>query len=136
MCFIFFTQHRFAFNLSCLSNLSLTYSSFIQIKDEDGVHFNCVALFFIFRRYRNQVINIGATSCELTTLMKNMASFNTSSASLNKFILHIMRGSSYEPRNNKLRKETQRRVQHFRVQGPYIKSKWSHIPITFSQEVL
>jgi hypothetical protein len=27
-------------------------------------------------------------------------------------------------------------VQHVRVQGPFIKSKWSHIPITFSQEDL
>jgi hypothetical protein len=25
-------------------------------------------------------------------------------------------------------------VQHVGVQGPFIKSKWSHIPITFSQE--
>jgi hypothetical protein len=30
--------------------------------------------------------------------------------------------------------EAQRRVQHVGVQGPFIKSKWSHIPITFSQE--
>jgi hypothetical protein len=27
-------------------------------------------------------------------------------------------------------------VQHVRIQGPFIKSKWSHIPITFSQEDL
>jgi hypothetical protein len=27
-------------------------------------------------------------------------------------------------------------VQHVVVQGPFIKSKWSHIPITFSQEDL
>jgi hypothetical protein len=27
-------------------------------------------------------------------------------------------------------------VQHVGVQGPFIKSKWSHIPITFSQEAL
>jgi hypothetical protein len=27
-------------------------------------------------------------------------------------------------------------VQHVGVQGPFIKSKWSHIPITFSQEDL
>jgi hypothetical protein len=25
-------------------------------------------------------------------------------------------------------------VEHVTVQGPYIKSKWSHVPITFSQE--
>jgi hypothetical protein len=34
------------------------------------------------------------------------------------------------------KKEAQRRVQHVGVQGPFIKSKWSHIPITFSQEDL
>jgi hypothetical protein len=33
-------------------------------------------------------------------------------------------------------KEVQRRVQHVGVQGSSIKSKWSHIPITFSQEDL
>jgi hypothetical protein len=33
-------------------------------------------------------------------------------------------------------KEAQRRVQHVGVQGSFIKSKWSHIPITFSQEDL
>jgi hypothetical protein len=37
---------------------------------------------------------------------------------------------------NKKKKEAQRRVQHVGVQGPFIKSKWSHIPITFSQEDL
>jgi hypothetical protein len=31
---------------------------------------------------------------------------------------------------------SERRVQHVGVQGPFIKSKWSHIPITFSQEDL
>jgi hypothetical protein len=36
----------------------------------------------------------------------------------------------------KQKKEAQRRVQHVGVQGPFIKSKWSHIPITFSQEDL
>jgi hypothetical protein len=34
------------------------------------------------------------------------------------------------------KKEAQRRVQHVGVQGPFIKSKWSHVPITFSQEDL
>jgi hypothetical protein len=33
-------------------------------------------------------------------------------------------------------KEAHRRVHHVGVQGPFIKSKWSHIPITFSQEDL
>jgi hypothetical protein len=27
-------------------------------------------------------------------------------------------------------------VQHVGVQGPFVRSKWSHIPITFSQEDL
>jgi hypothetical protein len=34
------------------------------------------------------------------------------------------------------RRKKQRRVQHVRVQGHFIKSKWSHILITFSQEDL
>jgi hypothetical protein len=29
---------------------------------------------------------------------------------------------------------SQRRVQHVGVQGPFVRSKWSHILITFSQE--
>jgi hypothetical protein len=36
----------------------------------------------------------------------------------------------------KQKKEAQRRVQHIGVQGPFIKSKWSHVPITFSKEDL
>jgi hypothetical protein len=53
-----------------------------------------------------------------------------------KLVLLITGGSSFEPANKKQKKEAQRRVQHVRVQGPYIKSKWSHVPITFSQEDL
>jgi hypothetical protein len=55
--------------------------------------------------------------------------------SATKLVLPIMGGSSSEPANKK-QKEAQRRVQHVGVQGPFIKSKWSHIPITFSQEDL
>jgi hypothetical protein len=51
-------------------------------------------------------------------------------------MLPIIGGSSFEPANKKQKKEAQRRVQHVGVQGPYIKSKWSHVPITFSQEDL
>jgi hypothetical protein len=51
-------------------------------------------------------------------------------------VLPIIGGSSSEPANKKQKKEAQRRVQHVGVQGPFIKSKWSHIPITFSQEDL
>jgi hypothetical protein len=51
-------------------------------------------------------------------------------------VLPITGGSGSEPANKKQKKEAQRRVQHVGVQGPFIKSKWSHIPITFSQEDL
>jgi hypothetical protein len=47
-------------------------------------------------------------------------------------VLPITGGSSSEPANKKQKKEAQRRVHHVGVQGPFIKSKWSHIPITFS----
>jgi hypothetical protein len=53
-----------------------------------------------------------------------------------KLVLPITGGSSSEPANKKQKKEAQRRVQHVGVQGPFIKSKLSHIPITFSQENL
>jgi hypothetical protein len=67
-----------------------------------------------------------------------MASFsNQAEASLaTKLVLPITDGLGSEPANKKQKKEAQRRVQHVRVQGPFIKSKWSHIPITFSQEDL
>jgi hypothetical protein len=51
-------------------------------------------------------------------------------------VLLITGGSGSEPTNKKQKKEAQRRGQHVGVQGPFIKSKWSHIPITFSQEDL
>jgi hypothetical protein len=56
--------------------------------------------------------------------------------SATKLVLPITGGSSSEPANKRQKKEAQRRVQHVGVQGPFIKSKWSHIPITFSQEDL
>jgi hypothetical protein len=56
--------------------------------------------------------------------------------SATKLVLPIMGGSSSEAANKKQKKEAQRRVQHVGVQGPFIKSKWSHVPITFSQEDL
>jgi hypothetical protein len=57
-------------------------------------------------------------------------------ASAMKLVLPITGCSCSEPVNKKQKKEAQRRVQHVGVQGPFIKSKWSHIPITFSQEDL
>jgi hypothetical protein len=68
--------------------------------------------------------------------MKNMISFNTLSPILKKIILPITGGSSVEPTNKRQKKEAHQRVHHVGVQGPYIESRWSHIPITFSQEYL
>jgi hypothetical protein len=67
-----------------------------------------------------------------------MASFNNQAkiASATKLVLPIIGSSCSEPANKKQKKEAQRRVQHVGVQGPFIKSRWSHIPITFSQEDL
>jgi hypothetical protein len=64
-----------------------------------------------------------------------MASFNNQAevSSAMKLVLPITGGSGSEPANKKQKKEAQRRVQHVGVQGPFIKSKWSHILITFSQ---
>jgi hypothetical protein len=67
-----------------------------------------------------------------------MASFNNEAEVdlATKIVLPITGGSCSEPANKKQKKEAQRRVQHVGVQGPFVKSKWSHIPITFSQEDL
>jgi hypothetical protein len=69
-------------------------------------------------------------------LSELMASFKAGVASAPKLELPITGGSCSEPANKKQKKEAQRRVQHVGVQGPFIKSRWSHIPITFSQEDL
>jgi hypothetical protein len=67
-----------------------------------------------------------------------MASFSNQvvAPSATKLVLPITCGSSAEPANKKQKKEAQRRVQHVGVQGPFVRSKWSHIPITFSREDL
>jgi hypothetical protein len=67
-----------------------------------------------------------------------MASYNDQAVapSVTKLVLPIIGTSSSEPATKKQKKEAQRRVQHVGVQGPFIRSKWSHIPITFSQEDL
>jgi hypothetical protein len=56
--------------------------------------------------------------------------------SVMKLVLPIAGSSTSEPDNKRQKKESQRRVQHVGVQGPFISSKWSYIPITFSQEDL
>jgi hypothetical protein len=53
-----------------------------------------------------------------------------------KLVFPITGGPSTEPANKKQKKEAPRRVQHVGVQEPFIKSKWSHESITFSQEDL
>jgi hypothetical protein len=63
-------------------------------------------------------------------------SHQAASPSATKLVLPITGDSSFEPANKKQKKEAQRRVQHVGVQRPYINSKWSHVPITFSQEDL
>jgi hypothetical protein len=80
---------------------------------------------------------LAPTSGELTSTIELMASSNiqAEAASATKLVLPITGGSCSEPANKK-QKQAQRRVQHVRVQGPFIKSKWFHIPITFSQEDL
>jgi hypothetical protein len=81
---------------------------------------------------------LAPTSGELTSTIELMASFNNEvvAPSVTKLVLPITGGSSSEPTNKKQKKEAQRRVQHVGVQGPFVRSKWSHIPITFSQEDL
>jgi hypothetical protein len=81
---------------------------------------------------------LAPTSGELTSTAVTMASYNNKAVtpSATKLVLPITGGSSSEPASKKQRKEAQRRVQHVGVQGPFIRSKWSHIPITFSQEDL
>jgi hypothetical protein len=81
---------------------------------------------------------LAPTSGELTSTVATMTSHNNQvvAPSATKLVLAIIGGSSSEPANKKQKKEALRRVQHVGVQGPFIKSKWSHIPITFSQENL
>jgi hypothetical protein len=67
-----------------------------------------------------------------------MASFSNQvvAPSASKLVLPITGGSSAELANKKQKKEAQRRVQHVGVQGSFVRSKWSHILIIFSQEDL
>jgi hypothetical protein len=87
---------------------------------------------------REQRPTLAPTSGELTSTVVTMALYNNQAVapSVMKLVLPITGGSSLEPANKKQKKEAQRRVQHVGVQGPFIRSKWSHIPITFSQEDL
>jgi hypothetical protein len=88
--------------------------------------------------FENKSPTLAPTSGELTSTFELMASFDNKleAPSATKLVLPITGGSSSEPANKKQKKVAQRRVQHVGVNGPFIKSKWSHIPITFSQEDL
>jgi hypothetical protein len=77
---------------------------------------------------------LAPTSSELTSMTVTMASQEAQAPSATKLVLPITGSSSSKSANKKQKKEAQRRVHHVGVQGPFIKSKWSHIPITFSQE--
>jgi hypothetical protein len=78
------------------------------------------------------------TSGELTSTTTIMSSQGDQavSPSATKLVFPITGSSSSEPTNKKQKKEAHTRVQHVGVQGPFIKSKWSHVPITFFQEDL
>jgi hypothetical protein len=84
------------------------------------------------------VTNIGAHSGELTSTTATMASQSNQAVapSATKLVLPITGGSSSESTYKRQKKEAQIKVQHVGVQRPFIKSKWSHIPITISQEDL
>jgi hypothetical protein len=81
---------------------------------------------------------LALTSGELTSTVETMTSFNNQAVapSVAKLVLPIIGGSSSKPAHKKQKKEAQRRVQHVGVQGPFVRSKWCHIPITVSQEDL
>jgi hypothetical protein len=81
---------------------------------------------------------LAPTSSELTSTVVTMASYNNQAIapSVTKLVLPIIGGSSSELANKKQKKEAQIRVQHVGVQGPFIRSMWSHIPVTFAQEDL
>jgi hypothetical protein len=81
---------------------------------------------------------LAPTSGELTSTTMTMASQgdHALAPSAMKLVLPITSRSSSELANKKQKKEAQIRVQHVGVQGPFIKSKSSHVPITFSQEDL
>jgi hypothetical protein len=87
---------------------------------------------------REQGPTLAPTSGELTSTVVTMASHNNQAVapSATKLVLPITGGSSSEPANKKQKNEEQISVQHVGLQGPFIKSKWSNIPITFSQEDL
>jgi hypothetical protein len=70
------------------------------------------------------------------TTTKSMASHQASSSILKKFVLPITGVSSFKPSNKKQKKEAQTRVLHVGIERPYMKTMWSHISITFSQEDL
>jgi hypothetical protein len=87
-----------------------------------------------FVAFENKWPTLAPTFGELTSIVATMASQNNQAVapSATKLVLPITDDSSSEPANKKQKKGAQKRVQHVGVQGPFIKSKWSDIPITFS----
>jgi hypothetical protein len=71
----------------------------------------------------NKLPTLAFTFSDSTTTTRSMTNRQASSLGLEKLVLPITGGSSFEPSNKKQRKEAQRRVQHVGVQGPYIRTK-------------
>ena len=51
-----------------------------------------------------------------------------------KRVLPITGGSSCEPLAKRVRKEHERSVTHIGIQGPSVRTPWSHVPITFTEK--
>jgi hypothetical protein len=51
-------------------------------------------------------------------------------------ILTITGGNSMDHENNSQRRNNFQRVNSISMKGPYKKTRWSHLPITFSEEDL
>jgi hypothetical protein len=97
----------------------------------------CLVLWFttIKNKWPTLAPTVGLKPASTTMTMASQI-HQVAPPSATKLVLPITGGSSFEPANKKQKKESQRMVQNVRVQGPFIKSKWSHVPITFSQEDL
>jgi hypothetical protein len=51
-------------------------------------------------------------------------------------ILTVIGGNNIDHENNSQRKKYFRRVNSISMEGPYKKTRWSHLPITFLEEDL
>ena len=66
-----------------------------------------------------------------------MASINSSQCKQAKkpiSVFPITGGSALEPATKKQKKDFERRVSHIGVQGPHVRTIWSHVSIVFTQD--